>query len=208
MATTFPCPKCTQSITTGAAPGQKTRCKKCDERVRVPLRDAEPAPQVPCPHCGELKETRAKPGKRVTCRGCGESFRVPLPDADALDDAAAAEAEQRGAPVVRRTCPACGEKVSGQVAHCEACGANMDKAQFEARSYGETERESGRYPSRHLATTVTPKRQIATGFVMLLVFGALTLAGLQEGWLYFWPAGLTVVGAVSLLGGLVRLARS
>ena len=46
MAPTFPCPKCTQSITTGAAPGQKTRCKKCDERVRVPLRDAEPAPHL------------------------------------------------------------------------------------------------------------------------------------------------------------------
>ena len=52
------CPHCGARRETAAPPGQKTRCRDCGERFRVPLEGSAP---------GTLRQT-------APCKSCGEDF--------------------------------------------------------------------------------------------------------------------------------------
>ncbi|MEZ6185335.1 MAG: hypothetical protein R3F62_10045 [Planctomycetota bacterium] len=130
----FTCPACKQRTQALASPGKRTKCKRCGQRVRVPLPDA-PQALLTCPECGAETTSSAAPGKTAVCAPCGARFRVPLLDPSLREDAVAAVRE-RTAPVVRRTCPACGAKVDGRFRRCSECEAVMDEAQYAARYAG------------------------------------------------------------------------
>lgn len=144
MATrTLTCPACKQTVTTSAAPGQTTTCKKCKSEVRVPLRGVEHARrEVTCTVCGATQETSTPPGKKTTCRACQAEVRVPLRDPD---EAAAAEGGEAGSqdeggpdeeagtgarPVRRRveagqTCPYCRTRAPVAARVCPSCKASF-----------------------------------------------------------------------------------
>jgi len=186
MAREFDCPSCGAALRTSAPPGKRTLCKACGARPRLPLSDAGGAPTAVCPECGAEKETRAEPGKRTRCKECGADFRIPLPGVEEVDEVAEERAAARPAPVVRRTCPACGERVSGQGEKCPECGATM----------GLLTPEAGRDAARHLV-----RAELGGGLLVTLLCGGATVHGLSEGWISIPFAIGTVIGLGMLLHG-------
>ncbi|MCO5165388.1 MAG: hypothetical protein M9894_03345 [Planctomycetes bacterium] len=126
MARSFECPACAQPVTTSAAPGQTTTCRRCGAEARVPLRAvAHARREVTCEACGATQETTTSPGKRTRCRECQAEVRVPLRDPAAAEDDVP---EEPAAPARRRrvearqTCPRCGARADVADEVCPGCG--------------------------------------------------------------------------------------
>jgi ribosomal protein S27E len=108
------CPACGHSTTTTQRPGKATKCHRCHDEFRVPLKlsGREGQREVTCPHCEDEQHTNAAPGRKTKCKACGEAFRVPM------------RKSESGREV---TCSSCGEAFTtsalpGKKVRCTACG--------------------------------------------------------------------------------------
>ncbi|MBL4850394.1 MAG: hypothetical protein JKY65_33165 [Planctomycetes bacterium] len=198
------CPHCTQTTETSALPGKHATCKRCREKFRVPLGGAKSkGAEFECPECGELTRSGAAPGQKTTCRSCEAKIRVPLRDApEEVEDEDEDEPTQNK-PVVRRTCPECGERVPGKFDICTECGADIDALLKEQR-YGHRD---GPVPVDNtfdfISTLGAPG-----GALAMTVAGVWFAVGWSNGVIFFYPPILFVIGAIVFGGGMRRRTRS
>jgi len=202
---TLECPHCTQNTQTSAPPGKQTKCRRCGTKFRVPLGGKRSkGAEFECPECGEITRSGASPGQKTTCRSCKAKIRVPLRDAPESDadesdadesDADESDAEAPSKPSVRRTCPACEEKVPGVRRFCPECGVDM-AALLQEQRYGNLEHDTSTFFGM-IASYGLP------GGATTLVAGLGWLVmGLSEGYLYYGSLILSGFGIAIILGSL------
>lgn len=197
------CPHCRQTTKTSALPGKQATCKRCREKFRVPLGGAKSkGAEFECPECGELTRSGAAPGQKTTCRSCKAKIRVPLRDAESEEDEDSEEDEAEAKPVVRRTCPECGERVPGKFDICTECGADIDALIKEER-YGD---RNGPAPVENtfdfVATAGAPG-----GALAMVVAVVWFVVGWSGGVIFFYPPILFVIGAIVFGGAMSKRRR-
>ena len=188
----FPCPSCQQEVSSVAAPGRKTTCGKCGEKVRVPLRKADTGQTVTWAECGAQRETSAAPGRTTPYKQCGAKIRVPLRDPDDAIPVLQDIGDAPPPPVVRQTCPGCLQRVHAPLGVCPVCEASIDslRAVQDGLPVG-------------LAVHAWAVRGVILCF--LVACAAWLVYGLTEGVVYVWPLGL-LCGMI-LVGILSRISR-
>jgi DNA-directed RNA polymerase subunit RPC12/RpoP len=197
------CPHCAQTTKTSALPGKQATCKRCREKFRVPLGGAKSkGAQFECPECGEETRSGAAPGQKTTCRSCKAKIRVPLRDADAEEPEEEESEEASKKPVVRRTCPECGERVPGKFDICTECGADIDALLKEER-YGS---RSGP-PSADNAYDLVANMGPVGGALAMIVAVVWFVGGLRDGVIFFYPPVLFVIGAIVFGGAFYKRSR-
>lgn len=197
---TLECPKCGQSTKTSALPGKQATCKRCREKFRVPLGGVKSkGAEFECPECGEVTRSGAAPGQKTTCRSCKAKIRVPLRDAEESDHESEEPEEAASKPVVRRTCPECGERVPGKFDICTECGANIDALLKEQR-YGDRGGPVVADNAFDLIANAGPAGGALAMIVALIWFGA----GLLEGVIFLYSPVLFMIGLIVFAGGFYK----
>jgi len=133
-------------------------------------------PNLRCPHCSEQFHSEGT-GGTAKCPKCQRSFSAPSLKLGAL----------------KRTCPSCGERYSGPIARCPACGVDYRDAKEE--KFQDTQGPLA--PER-----AGIRKGVLGGIAMIVIAVIWFVLGHMAGRIFIYPPILAVIGIFAVVRGL------